>query len=72
MKNSINKKPYNYTEYQRRKDKSVGNHWTVPSSYRRLANSKMKAKSKATLHKFLRGEEVMFEVERRNILWNYW
>lgn len=71
MKKNKNKKFYNFTEKQKRKDRTV-NRDLPPACYRQIFNDEFDAKCKQTLIKILQGREVEFPVFVKNIGWYYW
>lgn len=72
MKKYKNKKFYNFTDKQKRRDRSRKNLWTVDSDYRKMFNRERQAKAKQVFIKILNGYEVEFEPERKDVLWYYW
>lgn len=71
MKKNKNKKFYNFTEKQKRKDRTVSR--DLPSaSFRKDFNDEYKAKRKQALIKILQGKEVEFPIFVKNIGWYYW
>lgn len=67
-----NKKNYNYTAYQKQKDKSVGKQQNATSGFRRMFNKERKAKNRQALQKLRQGKEVEFESEKNNVNWYFW
>jgi hypothetical protein len=72
MKKQKNKKFYNYTDKQKRRDRSRKSLWTASKDYRQMFNRSREAKSKQVLIKILAGYEAEFEPERKDVLWYYW
>jgi hypothetical protein len=71
MKNKKNKKFYNFTEKQKRKDRSLSRLDYAPSSMRKIFNTEKKAKNKNALRKIFTGIEVEFQHEKKNVNWWY-
>lgn len=71
MKTKKNKKFYNFTEKQKRKDRSVKRD-LPPAGFRKLFNDERDAKNKQVLKKILDGKEVEFSVDKKCIGWWYW
>lgn len=76
MKTKKNKKFYNFTEYQKRRDRNrkMPRFWlgSVPSWHRRMHNGFRKSESKHILQQILKGKEVEFVPEKRTIQWEWW
>ncbi len=71
MKTRKNKKFYNFTEKQKRKDRTVNR--DLPSaSYRKEFNDEFKAKRKQALIKILQGRDTEFPIFVKDIGWYYW
>lgn len=66
-----NKKFYNFTEKQKRKDRTVKRD-LPPASYRQIFNDEFDAKCKQTLIKILQGKKIEFPIFVKNIGWYYW
>lgn len=71
MKTIKNKKFYNFTEKQKRKDRTV-NRDLPPATYRKIFNDEFDAKSKQALLKTMKGKDVNFPIFVKNIGWYYW
>ncbi len=70
MKTRKNKKFYNFTEKQIRKDRTVNR--DLPSaSYRKIFNDEFNAKCKHALVKILHGKEIEFPIFVKNVRWYY-
>ncbi len=70
MKTRKNKKFYNFTEKQIRRDRTRKTfYWTVPKSFRQIFNKEKKAKNRQALRKLLQGKEVFFEKETNDVRW---
>lgn len=71
----MNRKFYNFTDRQRRRDRSLkyaGMWRSVPKHYRKWFNKEYNAKSKVVLHKLMLGQEVEFPRFVRDAAWYYW
>lgn len=67
-----NKKYYNFTEKQKRKDAGTKNHWgRVPASYRRDSVRKRRRQAGQVLIKILLGFNAEFRPDRKDVRWNY-
>lgn len=71
-----NKKRYNFTEKQKRRDRFRSNQskWfrSVPGWYCRMFNREYSAKCKVVLRKILNGEEIEFPRDVKDAGWYYW
>lgn len=71
----VNKKFYNFTEYQKRRDRSVGNQWnTVPKGFVRGYNVTFRRYCKHILRSnVLNGTEIPYPLSGRHTArWDYW
>jgi hypothetical protein len=71
MKTIKNKKFYNFTEKQKRKDRNV-NRDLPPAHFRKIFNDEFSAKCKQVLIKNLQGYEIEFPIFVKDIGWWYW
>jgi len=71
MKKNKNKKFYNFTEKQIRKDRTVKRD-LPPASFRKIFNDEFDAKCKQALIKILQGKEVEFPKLVKDLGWYYW
>ena len=71
MKTKKNKKYYNFTEYQKRKDWHPKTGQNASSGYRKMFNKELKAKNRHVLQRILQGDDVEFIVEIKDVNW-YW
>lgn len=71
MKTKKNKKFYNFTEYQKRKDRSLHHLDYAPSAYRKCFNRSTKANYRHLVRKIKQGFDIEFPVEKKNVNWFY-
>ena len=72
MKTKKNKKYYNFTEYQKRRDGSLKHEDNnADSGFRKVFNEERKARNRHTLNRILQGDEMEFPVERKDVNWWY-
>lgn len=71
MKPKKNKKFYNFTEKQKRKDRSA-NRDLAPRSFRKIFSDEFNARSKRALYRNLNVREVEYPVFKKNVAWWYW
>lgn len=71
MKTKKNKKFYNFTDKQKRKDRSVKRD-LPPASYRKPYNDEFDAQCKVALSKIRQGKEAEFPRFVKCVGWYYW
>jgi hypothetical protein len=73
MKEKKNKKFYNFTEKQKRRDRSnKPKLWSVPKDYRQMFNREREAKAKQVFIKILKGYKAEFDLDKKDVGWYYW
>ncbi len=65
-----NKKRHTFTEKQKRKDCICKD--KVPAWYRKMFNREKEAKAKQTLGRIIKGYDVEFEPEVKDVGWYWW